>query len=403
MWALVAALFFLQAPDYSAEGLKALDASHYQEAADAFQKAVAADPKDYTAHFNLGLAYGFLHRDAEGVAEYRKTLHLKPGLYEADLNCAILLLRQHDAAGALPLLADAAKQKPNEFRPRYYLAEAELQTGALDQAAADYRLALGIDAKSGAAELGLGRTLLRQGNLAEAVQHYKQAATLDPKLRQSLLELAEAYEKDHQTAEALAIYRQFPDDPAVQAHAGELMLDSKQYTEAIPRLEEAYAKEPTEENRVALAQAYVFARELAKALPLIDLAASAEPANFDIRMMYGRALRDSKQYPKAAAQFQQAVKLKPTDAAAWTDMAGMLDLSGDLPDAYAAFEKAHQLGDTSPGNCFFRAIILDRMHQLKPALAAYQEFLAMSQGKHPDQEFQARQRARIIRSELERR
>jgi hypothetical protein len=38
---------------------------------------------------------------------------------------------------------------------------------------------------------------------------------------------------------------------------------------------------------------------------------------------------------------------------------------------------------------------------LKPALDAYTRFLSMSQGKHPDQEFQARQRARIIRLELE--
>jgi hypothetical protein len=38
---------------------------------------------------------------------------------------------------------------------------------------------------------------------------------------------------------------------------------------------------------------------------------------------------------------------------------------------------------------------------LKPALEAYQQFLAMSKDKFPDQEFQARQRVRIIRHELE--
>jgi hypothetical protein len=48
-----------------------------------------------------------------------------------------------------------------------------------------------------------------------------------------------------------------------------------------------------------------------------------------------------------------------------------------------------------------RAITLDKMRQLKPALEAYEQFLAVSQGKHPDQEFQARQRVRIIRHQLE--
>ena len=55
------------------------------------------------------------------------------------------------------------------------------------------------------------------------------------------------------------------------------------------------------------------------------------------------------------------------------------------------------------GNWFFRAIILDKLKQLKPALEAYQQFLSLSQGKNPDQEFQARQRVRIIQRELEKR
>jgi hypothetical protein len=40
---------------------------------------------------------------------------------------------------------------------------------------------------------------------------------------------------------------------------------------------------------------------------------------------------------------------------------------------------------------------------LKLALEAYLNFLATSQGKFPDQEFQARQRARIIEKELSKR
>ena len=50
-----------------------------------------------------------------------------------------------------------------------------------------------------------------------------------------------------------------------------------------------------------------------------------------------------------------------------------------------------------------RAIILDKARQLKPALEAYRQFLSLSQDKNPDQEFQARQRARIIQRELDKR
>ena len=206
MWPALAVLLFLsQASDFAADGLKALDAGQYETAAVAFRHAVAADPADYSAHFNLALAYGLLSRDEEGIAEYRKALELKPGLYEAELNCGMLLLRRKDAAAAAALLEAAAGQKPAEFRPRYYLAEAEAQAGALDRAEASYRRALELDAKSAAAEAGLGRVLARAGKLAEAEPHFRQAAALDPKRRGSLLELAGAYETAHRFAEAIAI------------------------------------------------------------------------------------------------------------------------------------------------------------------------------------------------------
>src|SRR5215475_8333104 len=143
MWPLVAAAFLLfQAPDFSAEGTKALEEGRYEAAVQAFTKAIEADPKDYFAHFNLALAYSFLEKDAEGIAEYRKTLELKPGLYEAQLNAGILLLRQKKPGEAVSLLEAATAQKPSEYRPRFYLAEAQLASGALAAAAESYRAAL---------------------------------------------------------------------------------------------------------------------------------------------------------------------------------------------------------------------------------------------------------------------
>ncbi len=397
----LALLFFLQGPDFAAEGLKALDEHRYEAAAEDFRKAIEADPKDYSFHFNLALAYSFLHRDADGIAEYRKTLELKPGLFEAELNGGILLLRQKNPGEALPLLEDAARQKPGEFRPRYYLAEAQLQIGDAAKAEESYRKALGVNPKSAAAELGLGRALARLDRLADAVPHFRQAASLDAGYRDALLELADLYEKHKQTDDALALYREFPDDAAAQERAGELLLENQKYAEAIAGLRQAYQTDPTQANRVALALAYLFHEERDKALPLLKEAAAAEPANYDVRMAYGRALRDSRQFPAAAAEFRDAVKLKPTDAASWRDYADMAYMAGDLPTALAAFEKARDLGEDTAGNCFLRAIILDKLKQLKPALEAYQRFLSMSQGKNPNQEWQAGERSKTLKRELE--
>ncbi len=398
---MLAALFLLlQASDFAAEGLKALGSGEYETAVAAFRKAVAAEPSDYSAHFNLALAYGFLARDEDGIAEYRRALELKPGLYEAELNCGMLLLRRKDA-GAEALLEAAAAQKPGEFRPRYYLAEAEAQSGALERAEASYRRALELDAKSAAAESGLGRVLAREGKLDDAASHYRQAAALDPKYRTLPLELADAYEKARQPAEAAAIYRDFAGDPAAQTHLGQLLLETKQYTEAARVLETAYAGEPSTTNAVALAKAYVLSGEPAKAAPPLQKAVTAEPASFDLRVMYGTALHQARQFALAAAQFTEAAKLQPGSVEAWKELGDALYMAGDMPRALAAFDHARQLGENTAGLAFMRAIVLDKMRQLKPALEAYQRFLDMSQGKFPDQEFQARQRVRIIRHQLE--
>src|ERR1700756_2166369 len=123
MWVLVLALL-AQSVDFEAEGVKALDAKRYAEAADLFAKAVAADPKDYAAHFQLALTYSLQGKDAEAIPQYKTTLELKPGLYQAQLNAGISLLRTKQPAEALPYLKSAAEQKPKEPRPAYYLAQA---------------------------------------------------------------------------------------------------------------------------------------------------------------------------------------------------------------------------------------------------------------------------------------
>lgn len=403
MWVVAAALVVLQAADYQAEGAKAIEEGRYDAAVRAFTQAIEADPRDYGAHFNLGLAYGYLGRNAEGIAQYRKTLELKPGLYEAELNAAILLLRTRDPVAALPLAAEAVRQKPAEFQPRYRLGEAQLAVNDAAAAAESFRAALEIDGKSAAAELGLARALAAQNKPADAAPHFERATAFDPAYSVALLELAALYEKNGQAAEALAIYNQFPGDAAAQERAAALMVAAGQNQEALPRLQAAFDKDPNPSNRLALAQALVSTHQLDKALPLLAASVAAEPARFDLRMAYARALRDMRQFPAAVRQFAEAVKLKPGDVQAWSDLAAMFYMQDSLPEALAAFDRARDLGENTPGNWFMRAIILDKLKQAKPALEAYRRFLAASQGKNPDQEFQARQRARIIQRELEKR
>ena len=252
------------------QGLKALDEKRYQAAVDSLSQAIAADPKDYSLHFNLALAYSLMGKHAEAIPEYKKTLDLKPHLFEAELNVGISLLREKQAAEAVPYLTDAAAQNPKQYRPSFYLAEALLGTGEAAKAEQAYTAALAIDPKAPAAELGLAHSLAKQERLDDAAAHFKKAAELNASYRDDLLELASLYETAKQPEQAMAIYQQFPDNPGAQERLGELLLKADRPADAIPSFQAAVAKSPTEANRAALADAFLKNKEPNKALPVVE-------------------------------------------------------------------------------------------------------------------------------------
>ena len=119
-------------------------------------------------------------------------------------------------------------------------------------------------------------------------------------------------------------------------------------------------------------------------------------------MDLARELRDAHRAVEAAQQFTTAAKLQPDSIKAWNELATVYVVNGDYVAGLAALDRVRALGKEIPGDLFFRGICLDRMHQLKPAIEAYRQFLATDGGKMADQEFQARQRIRIMENELNR-
>ncbi len=153
-------------------------------------------------------------------------------------------------------------------------------------------------------------------------------------------------------------------------------------------------------NRAALAEAYLKNNEPAKAQPLVEQILAADPDNFEIRMLHGRLIRDQRKFPEAAEEFERATKLKPDSPQAWSELAGVLVMAENYPPALAALDRIAALHAEKPGHVFLRAIVLDKIRDLKPALESYQRFLELSQGENPNQEWQARQRIKTLEREI---
>ncbi len=388
--------------DLQDDGLKALDQQNFQQAQEIFSKLTVADPKDYSAFFNLALAEIGLKRDEQAADDFKQVLTLKPGLYEAELNLGILQLRNRNTREALPLLRDAAKQKPAAAGAQRYLGDALLAADDAPGAAEAYRAALAADPKLASAELGLGQALLKQKQTAEAAPHYRQAAALDPNLKSYQLEIAGALLQTGERDKAVEFLKEFPEDAAAREQLGRIYLADNQPGEAVEQLQAAVKLSPTAANELALATALIRNKQPEAAQPLLERALAAAPNDYDLRMVVGRIQRDKHEYLPAAHQFLAAANLKPDSVEAWNEAAAVLVLVEQYPQALACLDKVHNLNADTAGDFYFRAIVLDKLHQVKPALASYRRFLEMSQGKNPDQEFIARQRSRILEKEANR-
>jgi len=153
-------------------------------------------------------------------------------------------------------------------------------------------------------------------------------------------------------------------------------------------------------NQYALGIAYLRTKQPLLALPQFERASAAEPTDVNLRLTYGRGLRDQRKFLPAAEQFAAVTKLKPDSTEAWSELAGVLLLLENYPQALVAYNRLESLGDKNVAIAFFEAICQDRMHLEKEALASYQRFLAGSTGANPDQEFQARQRVLALKRQL---
>ena len=401
IWALAGLIAFLAAPPPNdlEQAVKALEAENYAAAAPLLEKALAEDPENVEVRFNLAFAYTQLEQDAKAIEHYTKVVDLKPDLPQARLNLGMLLLRQNRPAEAVPHFEALAAARADDFRVQFYYAHALEGSGGFEQAIAPYQRAVELDPNSADAALGLGRTLARAGRFEEAEPRYRQAAQLDPELGGQMLEFADLLEQNGRKQQALAVYQDYlaghPDAIAVKERVGLLLLDQKRYAEAVPVLESAVAQSPSAANQAALAEAYSLSDMPDKALPAWRAAVGADPESPALRVRYGNALLAAQLFDDAARNYYAALEKDPSLTDGWNGLAFSLYKLENYPGALKALGELRQRGEEKPPAIFLAAIAQDKLQMYTEAKESYERFLAAGTGLE-DEEFQARQRIKVI-------
>jgi Tfp pilus assembly protein PilF len=115
----------------------------------------------------------------------------------------------------------------------------------------------------------------------------------------------------------------------------------------------------------------------------------------------GRVYLQKRDFALAEKELKAALQIDPKNLVYWKDLSSTYYLSGNCPATLATLDIVAKVEPPGSGAWFIRALCYDKLHQLKPALEAYEKFLAMEQGKTSDQIWQAQERSKVLKHMLE--
>jgi tetratricopeptide (TPR) repeat protein len=364
-------------------------------------KAVAGNPKDYRAWYDLGYVYGSTGRKLEQIDAYRKAVAAKPDVFESNFVLGLALLAASDPEGATFLRA-ATKLKPSSHSgEKMYLAwltlGRALQDSQPDQALEALHQAAGLQPKDAAPHLAAAELLEKRNDLAGAEMEFKQAAELDPKSSEALAGLVNIYSKGKRLPEAESALRAYlaqnPGSVSAHLQLGRVLAAEGKNDEAADELSAVLKLSPDDLDALReLAGMNATAKKYDQAAAQYRALLAKHPKDFQLHYALGSVLMQQHKFPEAQQELIAALQLKPDLGEAYGDLAVAASENKNYPLVLKVLDvRARYLPET-PATYFLRATAYDNMRAYKEAADNYRQFLAVANGKYPDQEWQARHR-----------
>jgi tetratricopeptide (TPR) repeat protein len=211
-------------------GRLAFASGRYQEAADEFAAAVAADPTSARALVNLGTALGQLGDLDAAIDKYERALVVDSDQLTAHFNLGSALVEQSRATEAMPHLEAVLESTP-------YDAEAHLL---------------------------MARAMVATGNDWASLEHFKRAAELDPASADAVTGGAAALVRVGQYQRARSVleagHRRIPDDGAIAFALARLLAacpesEVRDGEQALALAQRVYTARPNPRHAQLMAQA----------------------------------------------------------------------------------------------------------------------------------------------------
>ena len=382
-----------------------IDSNNFEAAIVPLQTFIAEKPELAYAHFQLGYAYTALKRSDDARVEYERAIALDPKMPEAYLNLGVLLLDKQQYAAAVAPLSKAVELLPAQSRPRSLLAVAQDRSGDQDAAARSLESVLHLDPNDLVANHYLGDLDMHRGKPAEAEARYRRALEARPDAPEILQGLAQSLEAQNKP-EAVDVYRKYlalmPEEAAARTHLIHLLMNAQEYDAALGELDRAVGGKPPSLDSLRMrADIQIAQKKWPDAIATLRQAIALAPRDAQLIGGLGRVYLQKRDFAAAEKELKAALQLDGNNLTYWKDLSSTYYLAGNCPAMLSTLDVIDKAEPPSSGAWFIRALCYDKLHQFKPALAAYDKFLALEQGKTSDQVWQAQQRSKVLRHMLE--
>lgn len=184
-------------PDYIAAwnnlGLAFVDEKQPEKAVECFEKSLALDDKYALAWHNLAKVYYEQERYAEATKAYGRAVELSPDDRSLVLRFAITLRKAGEERRAIEIYEKLIAQQPRYVTAWFNLGVALAANGRLEDAKKAYEKAIELEPGHGKALKNLGYLEARMGNAEQARVYLSDALDHDPKDEDTRLKLAELH------------------------------------------------------------------------------------------------------------------------------------------------------------------------------------------------------------------
>ncbi|HEY3760453.1 MAG TPA: tetratricopeptide repeat protein [Verrucomicrobiae bacterium] len=169
--------------------------------------ALAIDPDDADTHNNLGFILAQKGQTDEAIIQFQRALAIDSNDARAYKNLGDALAQKGRMDEAIIQFENALAIDPNDARSYEHLAGALTQQGHMDQAIIDYQKALAIDPDNARACYNLGELLAQKGQIDAAIIQYKRALAIDPTFAEAFNNLGNALAQSGQMDNAIQLFQ----------------------------------------------------------------------------------------------------------------------------------------------------------------------------------------------------